>query len=146
MYIIHPSVGQFSIVQATTDGRPGSKPDPSRLVIRSRVTEHLRNLQVACPVLKPFPITLSDRSDYLARAVAPRQAVLEACQQLVELVRYPNAKHEAEVRFGAGSAFVTAMFSTWRAWLALQHPPRAARKGEAAWWEKPIERTDETEL
>jgi len=85
---------------------------PTELLVRAR-----RNGDIE----KVFPsarVTRSTGTDYLYRAVVPRDAVKQALAVMVDKIDYPNFKDSVEDR-----SLHAAYVSVWCAMAGLQHPP-----------------------
>ena len=70
---------------------------------------------------KVFPnakVTLQTDSDYLYRAILPRDVVKQALATMIDLIDYPNFKDSVE-----DSSLHAAYVSVWCAMAGLQHPP-----------------------
>ena len=78
---------------------------------------------------KVFPdakVTRNTGSDYLYRAVVPRDVVKQALAAMIENIDYPNFKDSVEDR-----SLHAAYVSVWCAMAGLQHPPPAERATHA---------------
>ena len=85
---------------------------PTELLVRARRAGDIERL---------FPnaeVTLHTNSDYLYRAVLPRDAVKQALAAMVDHIDYPNFKDSVEDR-----SLHAAYVSVWCAMAGLQHPP-----------------------
>ena len=85
---------------------------PTELLVRAR-----RNGDIE----KVFPsakVTRNTGTDYLYRAVIPRDAVKQALAVMVDQIDYPNFKDSVEDR-----SLHAAYVSVWCAMAGLQHPP-----------------------
>ena len=70
---------------------------------------------------KVFPdakVTRNINSDYLYRAVLPRDLVKQALAAMIDKIDYPNFKDSVEDR-----SLHAAYVSVWCAMAGLQHPP-----------------------
>src|SRR6202021_1936008 len=70
---------------------------------------------------KVFPnakVTRQTDSDYLYRAILPRDVVKQALAAVIDLIDYPNFKDSVEDR-----SLRAAYVSVWCAMAGLQHPP-----------------------
>ena len=97
---------------------------PAELLVRARRTGDIE---------KVFPdakVTRNTNSDYLYRAVLPRDVVKQALAAMVDHIDYPNFKDSVDDR-----SLHAAYVSVWCAMAGLQHPPpeieRAARARSA---------------
>ena len=85
---------------------------PAELLVKARR---------AGDIEKVFPnakVTRQTDSDYLYRAVLPRDVVKQALAAMIDLIDYPNFKDSVEDR-----ALHAAYVSVWCAMAGLQHPP-----------------------
>jgi hypothetical protein len=85
---------------------------PAELLVRARRTGDIE---------KVFPgakVTRNTNSDYLYRAVLPRDAVKRALVAMIDHIDYPNFKDSVE-----DSSLRAAYVSVWCAMAGLQHPP-----------------------
>jgi hypothetical protein len=85
---------------------------PADLLVRARR---------AGDIEKVFPnakVTRQTDSDYLYRAVLPRDVVKQALAAMIDLIDYPNFKDSVEDR-----SLHAAYVSVWCAMAGLQHPP-----------------------
>src|SRR6476620_974405 len=85
---------------------------PSKLLVRARR---------AGDIEKVFPdanVTRNTNSDYLYRAVLPRDVVKQALAAMIDHIDYPNFKDSVEDR-----SLHAAYVSVWCAMAGLQHPP-----------------------
>jgi hypothetical protein len=70
---------------------------------------------------KCFPdakVTRTTKSDYLYRAVLPRDVVKQAMAAMIDQIDYPNFKDSVQDR-----SLHAAYVSVWHAMAGLQHPP-----------------------
>ena len=85
---------------------------PAELQVRARR---------AGDIEKVFPnakVTRQTGSDYLYRAVRPRDLVKQALAAMIDVIDYPNFKDSVEDR-----SLHAAYVSVWCAMAGLQHPP-----------------------
>lgn len=85
---------------------------PAELLVRARR---------AGDIEKVFPnakVTRQTDSDYLYRAILPRDVVKQALAAMIDLIDYPNFKDSVEDR-----SLHAAYVSVWCAMAGLQHPP-----------------------
>ena len=85
---------------------------PDELLVRARRPGDIE---------KAFPdarVTRNTQSDYLYRAVLPRDLVKEALAAMIDNVDYPNFKDTVEDR-----SLYAAYVGVWCAMAGLQHPP-----------------------
>jgi hypothetical protein len=85
---------------------------PNELLVRARR---------AGDIEKVFPdakVTRNTKSDYLYRAVLPRDVVKEALAAMIDRIDYPNFKDSVE-----DSSLHAAYAGVWHAMAGLQHPP-----------------------
>jgi hypothetical protein len=85
---------------------------PAELLVRARR---------AGDIEKVFPdakVTRNIKSDYLYRAVLPRDLVKQALAAIIDKIDYPNFKDSVEDR-----SLHAAYSSVWHAMAGLQHPP-----------------------
>jgi hypothetical protein len=86
--------------------------DPTELLVRARR---------AGDIEKVFPdakVTRNTKSDYLYRAVLPRDLVKQALAAMIDKIDYPNFKDSVE-----DSSLHAAYSGVWHAMAGLQHPP-----------------------
>jgi hypothetical protein len=70
---------------------------------------------------KCFPdakVTRTTKTDYLYRAVLPRDVVKQALAEMIDHIDYPNFKNSVE-----DSSLHAAYVGVWHAMAGLQHPP-----------------------
>ena len=85
---------------------------PAELLVRARR---------AGDIEKVFPdaeVTRNTNSDYLYRAVLPRDVVKQALTAMIDHIDYPNFKDSVE-----DNSLRAAYASVWCAMAGLQHPP-----------------------
>jgi len=85
---------------------------PAELLVRARRTGDIE---------KVFPnakVTRNTNSDYLYRAVLPRDLVKQALAAMIDHIDYPNFKDSVE-----DGSLHAAYVSVWCAMAGLQHPP-----------------------
>ena len=85
---------------------------PAELLVRARR---------AGDIEKVFPnakVTWQTNSDYLYRAILPRDVVKQALAAMIDLIDYPNFQDSVEDR-----SLHAAYVSVWCAMAGLQHPP-----------------------
>jgi hypothetical protein len=85
---------------------------PAELLVRARRPGDIE---------KVFPdakVTRNTGSDYLYRAVLPRDVVKQAVAKMIDHIDYPNFKNSVE-----DSSLHAAYSSVWHAMAGLQHPP-----------------------
>jgi hypothetical protein len=85
---------------------------PDQLLVRARRPGDIE---------KVFPdakVTRNINSDYLYRAVMPRDLVKQALAAMIDKIDYPNFKDSVEDR-----SLHAAYVSVWCAMAGLQHPP-----------------------
>lgn len=85
---------------------------PAELLVRARR---------AGDIEKVFPdakVTRNTKSDYLYRAVLPRDVVKQALAGMIDKIDYPNFKDSVE-----DSSLHAAYAGVWHAMAGLQHPP-----------------------
>src|SRR3954447_18074404 len=85
---------------------------PAELLVRARRANDIE---------KVFPkatVTRRTDSDYLYRAVVPRDVVKQALAAMIDLIDYPNFKDSVE-----DGPLHAAYVSVWCAMAGLQHPP-----------------------
>src|SRR3984885_14298206 len=85
---------------------------PAELLVRARR---------AGDIEKVFPnakVTRQTDTDYLYRAILPRDVVKQALAAMIDLINYPNFKDSVEDR-----SLHAAYVSVWCAMAGLQHPP-----------------------
>jgi hypothetical protein len=84
-------------------------------------TELLVRARRAGDIEKVFPdakVTRNTKSDYLYRAVLPREVVKQALAAMIDKIDYPNFKDSVEDR-----SLHAAYVGVWHAMAGLQHPP-----------------------
>ena len=84
---------------------------PAELLVRARRAGDIEKVSDA-------KVTRNTNSDYLYRAVLPRDVVKQALAAMIDLIDYPNFKDSVEDR-----SLHAAYVSVWCAMAGLQHPP-----------------------
>ena len=85
---------------------------PAELLVRARR---------AGDIEKVFPnakVTRTIKSDYLYRAVLPRDVVKQAMAAMIDQIDYPNFKDSVQ-----DGSLHSAYVGVWHAMAGLQHPP-----------------------
>jgi hypothetical protein len=85
---------------------------PDELLVRARR---------AGDIEKVFPnakVTRTTKSDYLYRAVLPRDVVKQAMAAMIDEIDYPNFKDSVQ-----DGSLHAAYVGVWHAMAGLQHPP-----------------------
>ena len=85
---------------------------PAELLVRARRAGDIER------VFPDAKVTRNTNSDYLYRAVLPRDAVKQALAAMIDHIDYPNFKDSVE-----DSSSHAAYVSVWCAMAGLQHPP-----------------------
>jgi hypothetical protein len=85
---------------------------PAELLVRARRAGDIERI---FPYAK---VTRNTKSDYLYRAVLPRDAVKQALAAMIDFIDYPNFKDSVDDR-----SLHAAYVSVWCAMAGLQHPP-----------------------
>ena len=85
---------------------------PAELLVRARRDGDIER------VFPNAEVTLHTNSDYLYRAVLPRDALKQALAAMIDHIDYPNFKDSVEDR-----SLHAAYVSVWCAMAGLQHPP-----------------------
>ena len=85
---------------------------PAELLVRARRAGDIER------VFPNAEVTRHTNSDYLYRAVLPRDAVKQALAAMIDDIDYPNFKDSVE-----DSSLHAAYVSVWCAMAGLQHPP-----------------------
>jgi hypothetical protein len=85
---------------------------PAELLVRARRAGDIER------VFPNAKVTRSTNSDYLYRAVLPRNEVKQAVAAMIDHIDYPNFKDSVEDR-----SLHAAYISVWCAMAGLQHPP-----------------------
>jgi len=85
---------------------------PAELLVRARRAGDIER------VFPHAKVTRNTNSDYLYRAVLPRDAVKQALAAMIDHIDYPNFKDSVE-----DSSLHAAYVSVWCAMAGLQHPP-----------------------
>jgi hypothetical protein len=85
---------------------------PAELLVRARRAGDIERVFPSAKVMR------NTNSDYLYRAVLPRDAVKQALAAMIDHVDYPNFKDSVEDR-----SLRAAYVSVWCAMAGLQHPP-----------------------
>jgi hypothetical protein len=99
------SGGFLSIVHKTPCG-------PHELLVRARRSGDIEKVFADAKVIKDAG------SDYLYRAVVPRDVVKQALAAMIDHIDYPNFKDSVEDR-----SLHAAYVGVWCAMAGLQHPP-----------------------
>jgi hypothetical protein len=85
---------------------------PAELLVRARRAGDIER------VFPDAKVTRNTNTDYLYRAVLPRDAVKQALAAMIDRIDYPNFKDSVEDR-----SLHAAYVSIWCAMAGLQHPP-----------------------
>ena len=85
---------------------------PAELLVRARRAGDIER------VFPHAKVTRHPNTDYLYRAVLPRDAVKQALAAMIDQIDYPNFKDSVEDR-----SLHAAYVSVWCAMAGLQHPP-----------------------
>ena len=85
---------------------------PTELLVRARRNGDIEKVFPSAKVIKDAG------TDYLYRAVIPRDAVKQALALMVDQIDYPNFKDSVEDR-----SLHAAYVGVWCAMAGLQHPP-----------------------
>jgi hypothetical protein len=85
---------------------------PTELLVRARRNGDIEKVFPSAKVIR------STGTDYLYRAVIPRDAVKEAVTAMIDHIDYPNFKDSVEDR-----SLHAAYVGVWCAMAGLQHPP-----------------------
>ena len=85
---------------------------PAELLVRARRAGDIER------VFPNAEVTRQTNSDYLYRAVLPRDAVKRALAAMIDHIDYPNFKDSVE-----DGSLHAAYVSVWCAMAGLQHPP-----------------------
>ena len=85
---------------------------PAELLVRARRAGDIER------VFPNAKVTRNTNSDYLYRAVLPRDAVKQALAAMIDHIDYPNFKDSVE-----DGSLHAAYVSVWCAMAGLQHPP-----------------------
>ena len=85
---------------------------PAELLVRAR---RIGDIEKVFPDAK---VNRNTNSDYLYRAVLPRDVVKQALAAMIDRIDYPNFKDSVEDR-----SLHAAYVSIWCAMAGLQHPP-----------------------
>jgi len=85
---------------------------PAELLVRAR---RAGDIERVFPYAK---VTRNTNSDYLYRAVLPRDVVKQALAAMIDHIDYPNFKDSVE-----DGSLHAAYVSVWCAMAGLQHPP-----------------------
>src|SRR3974390_3608909 len=97
---------------------------PAEMLVRARRAGDIER------VFPNAEVTLRTNSDYLYRAVLPRDAVKQALAAMIDHIDYPNFKDSVE-----DTSLHAAYVSVWCAMAGLKNPPpdpdRATHAGDA---------------
>jgi hypothetical protein len=85
---------------------------PTELLVRARRNGDIEKVFPSAKVVR------STGTDYLYRAVIPRDAVKQAVTAMIDHIDYPNFKDSVE-----DSSLRAAYAGAWHAMAGLQHPP-----------------------
>lgn len=114
--------GFFSVASAwANEDKKTYTIDPDNMMIRSRVKQHLVNLQDRFDVLTEYEIKTSVTNDYMFRMMVPKAIWVNCIAELASEQMWSNFKdecHENEERLG--KAFVMALHAVWGIMLKLQ--------------------------
>ena len=85
---------------------------PDELLVRARRAGDIEKVFPDAKVIR------NTHSDYLYRAVLPRDVVKQAVAAMIDKINYPNFKDSVE-----DSSLHAAYAGAWHAMAGLQHPP-----------------------
>src|ERR1041385_6627618 len=90
--------GMFSVVAARklSGNHFSGQIDPSRLMIRARVRNHIENLQNRFTLLRGFDVMEDKAADYRYRIVVPKGEWSKISGELAEEIDYGNFKGVCE--------------------------------------------------
>ncbi len=115
--------GFFSAVCARQgDGKLGQAVDPDRIMIRTRVRDHLEALKQTFPdLLGESTIQVFPGTDYAYRIFVRKSAWTQVLARLAEETDYDNFKSEvARYQGRAGAAYEHALHEVWSVMHGLQ--------------------------
>lgn len=116
MWLLLPDSFTSAVVSRTRD-----RLDPDRVVVRSRLKEHLSVLIQRHPeTLGGATIIETPHSDYRWRIVVPKARWAEVVTAEVSALDYDNFKNAAARRSGPLSAFVHSLHDIWSILWRLQ--------------------------
>ena len=106
--------GFFSVVVARQgNGAPGAPLDPERVMIRARHPDHLHRLKKRFPKeLGTAQVMITERADYLARIIVPRDVWASIVAELTEELDYGNFKSAAG-KSGASASDLSLLHQVW---------------------------------
>ena len=121
--------GFFSVVAAKKpDGKTlSSKLDPTQLMVRARVRQHLVNLQMRFASLRDLAVLEDEGADYRFRLVVPKADWAMINRELADEIDYGNFKGLCERSDIVDRQYTSALHAVWDIHRKLQ--PASARKG-----------------
>jgi hypothetical protein len=132
---IFTKYGFFSIACAND---AGGKIDPDKVMVRTRLREHLDSLKERFPktVLGQAEIQVSEHTDYRYRIVVPKADWVAALAELATEQTWANFKTEAG-RFSIAKkkahAYVDALHSIWDVMHRLQMKEDSGTRAAKSW-------------
>lgn len=106
-------------------GEPGQPLDPSRVMVRARLPEHLEALKARFPdVLGDSPVVESADTDYACRIFVDTAAWARVVSDLANDIDYGNFK-SAVARHQGANAYEHALHEVWSAMHDVQSGRRA---------------------
>jgi hypothetical protein len=115
--------GFFSTVCARQgDGRQGHPPDPTRIMVRTRLLEHLQGLKQRFPeVLGHCVIHEFAGTDYTFRIILDKTVWIQLVAELAGEIDYDNFKSEVRRHQGrAGAPYENALHDVWDVMYRVQ--------------------------
>lgn len=117
--------GFFSVASAQIDDVTNPEKfyyiDSDNMMIRTRVRQHLVNLQNRFATLEPLEIKVSNTNDYMFRMIVPKAVWADCVKAMAEEQEWSNFKnecHEKEERLGR--PYVNALHAIWSVMYKLQ--------------------------
>lgn len=110
---IFTKYGFFSIACARNEN---GGIDPSLLMVRTRMSEHLENLKRRFPALEAFEIRGAEFADYPFRLIVPKSLWTSLLVSLAEEQTWSNFKNEAaayEKEHEHSGRYVDALHRVW---------------------------------
>lgn len=115
--------GFYSAVCARRgNGEPGQPLDPTRVMVRARLREHLEVLKARFPeLLGDCPIVASAGTDYACRIFVDKAAWSRIVADLADDIDYGNFKSAVGRHQGAdGATYTHALSDVWRVMYDVQ--------------------------
>lgn len=120
---IFTKYGFYSVVcPQEDDGGLGGQVDPSRVMVRCRLREHIEALKARFPeLLADCDVKVSSHADYAFRIIVEKQVWSRVLLRLNDDVNYDNFKAEvARFQGPDGAAYEDSLHDVWSMMHSLQ--------------------------